>query len=77
LLRSARTRLFVCSINADSTCRSNPGDAFLAVVVLAAVGELRETTKSLDAAKRWFEVATVALATAAAILTLATLLIAL
>jgi hypothetical protein len=54
----------------------HPGDAFLAVVVLAGVSELRETTKALDAARRGFERATIALAAAGVILTAATVVLA-
>jgi hypothetical protein len=54
----------------------HPGDAFLAVLVLAGVIDLRETAKSLDAAKRGFERATIALAAAGVILTAATVLLA-
>jgi hypothetical protein len=49
----------------------HPGDAFL-----SAVTELRETTKSLDAAKRGFERATIALAAAGVLLTAATVVLA-
>jgi cytoskeletal protein RodZ len=45
----------------------DPADAFLAVIVLSAVIELRETAKSLDKAKRAFEFATIVLAAAAVI----------
>jgi hypothetical protein len=54
----------------------HPGDAFLSVLVLSAVTELRETTKSLDAAKRGFECATIALAAAGVLLTAATVVLA-
>jgi hypothetical protein len=54
----------------------NPGDAFLAVLVLSAVADLRETSKSLDAAKRGFERATIALAASGVILTVATVVLA-
>lgn len=54
----------------------NPGDAFLAVIVLAAVSDLRETSKSLDAAKRGFERATIILASLAVILTAAGVIVA-
>jgi hypothetical protein len=40
----------------------HPADAFLAVILLSALSELRDTTKSLDAAKRGFERATIVLA---------------
>jgi hypothetical protein len=47
----------------------HPADAFLAVIVLSALSELRETTKSLDAARRGFERATIVLAALGVILT--------
>jgi cytoskeletal protein RodZ len=47
----------------------HPAEAFLAVMVLSALSELRETTKSLDAAKRGFERATIVLAALGVILT--------
>ena len=54
----------------------HPADAFLAVLVLSALSELRETTKSLDAAKRGFERATIALAAVGVILTAAAVIVA-
>lgn len=54
----------------------HPGDAFLAVLVLRSVADLRETTKALDAAKRGFERATVVLAAAGAVLTAMTVVLA-
>lgn len=60
----------------DRDAPLHPGDAFLAVVVLAGVSELRETTKALDAAKRGLEQATIALAAAGVILTAATVVLA-
>jgi hypothetical protein len=55
---------------------TNPGDAFLAVIALAAVSELRETSKSLDSAKHVFERATIVLASLAVILTAAGVVVA-
>jgi hypothetical protein len=55
----------------------HPGDAFIAVMALAAVSELRETTVALDAAKRGFERATIVLAVLGVILTAASVIVAL
>lgn len=53
-----------------------PSDAFLAIMVVSAVSELQATTKSLDAAKRGFERATIVLAALGVILTAMSVVVA-
>jgi len=55
----------------------HPSDAFLAVLVLSAVSELRETAKALDAARRGFERATLVLAALGVIVAVVGVIVAL